>query len=69
MSKRVSKSVERAIVAGLNRGLTLRGVAAQVGVHHKTVQNVGDCYGAYSVRSPAFPGEGNSKAAVKKYAA
>jgi hypothetical protein len=68
MSKRVSKSVEKAIVAGLNRGQTLRQVAEVHGVHHKTVQNVGDRNGTFSVRSPFFPGEGNSKAAVKKYA-
>jgi hypothetical protein len=65
MSKRVSKQVEKRIIAGLNRGETLRGVAQELGVHHKTVQNVGDRNAAYSFRSELFPGFGNSKTAVK----
>lgn len=62
---RVSKSTERNIVSGLNSGRTLREVAQTVGVHHKTVQNVGDRNDVYSVRSGLFPGKGNSKTSVK----
>jgi len=65
MTKKLSKTVERKIVSGLNKGYTLRQVAEDVGVHHKTVQNVGDRNRAYSVRSELFPGQGNSKTAVK----
>ena len=62
---RVSKGTEKRILSGLNNGGTLREVASYVGVHHKTVQNVGDRNHVVSVRSPIFPALNNTKTSHK----